>query len=62
MKKEGVVGSFLVCGENSSVLVRWRKITPGSITANEEYYVCIPVCKQSIRVLVHVLKMGFLFS
>ncbi len=28
MKRERVVGSFLVCDKNSSVLVRWRKITP----------------------------------
>jgi hypothetical protein len=33
MKREGVVGSFLVCDRNSSILVRWRKITPSRITA-----------------------------
>jgi hypothetical protein len=32
MKREGVVGSLLVCDDDSSVLVRWRKVTPSSIT------------------------------
>ncbi len=32
MKREAVVESFLVCDENSYVLVRWRKIMPSRIT------------------------------
>jgi hypothetical protein len=33
MKREWVVGSKLVCEDNSSVLVRWRNGMPSSITA-----------------------------
>ncbi len=33
MKREGVVGSYLVGEDDSSVLVRWRNVTPSSITA-----------------------------
>jgi hypothetical protein len=33
IKRAGGVGSYLVCDKNSSVLVRWRKITPSRITA-----------------------------
>jgi hypothetical protein len=32
-EKEGGGGSLLVCNYNSSVLVRWRKVVPSSITA-----------------------------
>jgi hypothetical protein len=33
MNREGVMGSLLVCDGDSSVLVRWRKVTPSIITA-----------------------------
>jgi hypothetical protein len=33
MKREGVVGSLLVCDDDSSILVCWRKVLPSNIAA-----------------------------